>query len=155
MIKTALLPQFNDPDSVGRRRVVGHVTSLAVPRSAQYPTLAWAYLKFAIKKNVLATYFEESRLPSSRVDLLTEQGEDPLMEPFVRQAKFARGVVYPLNRETIERDFVALITEINDAKTSIRDGLKLLETQMNTELRARQKLLKETRRVTETSESGD
>jgi ABC-type glycerol-3-phosphate transport system substrate-binding protein len=95
-IRVAFLPQVEDPQISPNRRVVADIKALAVTRDSVYPDTAWRFLKFAISRDNLQKWHEETLMPSPRLDLLLEQEQVPLVGIYVRQAKFARANLMPL-----------------------------------------------------------
>jgi ABC-type glycerol-3-phosphate transport system substrate-binding protein len=95
-IRVAFLPQVDDPQLSPNRRVVADVKALAVTRDSLYPDTAWRFLRFAISRDNLQKWHEETLMPSPRLDLLLEQEQVPLIGIYVRQAKFARANLMPL-----------------------------------------------------------
>lgn len=97
-IRVAFLPQVDDPQINPNRRVVADIKALAVTRDSRYPDTAWRFLKFAISRDNLQKWHEETLMPSPRLDLLLEQEQVPLVGIYVRQAKFARANLMPLSK---------------------------------------------------------
>lgn len=124
-IRVAFLPQTEDPQLSPNRRVVGHVQALAVTRNTAYPDTAWSFLKFAIEKDNLQKWYEETLLPSPRLDLLVEQEQLPLIGVYVRQAKFARANLMPLPKIVF---YEALKSGINAVNSGRMSSSKALET---------------------------
>jgi len=142
--RVAPFPQYQTPQNSASKEIIGKVRVLAVPNTTKHPELAWKFLKFAVKQENLRSYHKATGLPTSRLDLITEQQSEPHIGVFVKQAKFARPNLIPFTEEKYKTDLGTLIQEINDHKISVGRGLKILEMKWNAYLNdklSRQQLL--------------
>ncbi len=123
-IRVAFLPQVEDPQISPNRKVVGTVKALAVTRNTKYPETSWQFLKFAIQKDNLQKWHEETLMPSPRLDLLLEQEQVPLVGIYVRQAKFARANLMPLPKIVFYEALKPGIDAINAGRMSSERALE-------------------------------
>jgi len=123
-VRVAFLPQVEDPSISPNRRVVGSVSALAVTRNSQYPDTAWRFLRFAIQKDNLQKWHEETLMPSPRLDLLLEQEQVPLVGIYVRQAKFARANLMPIPKDIFYEALKPGIESINSGRMSSERALE-------------------------------
>ncbi|MBT3349497.1 extracellular solute-binding protein [bacterium] len=133
-IKVAFLPQFEDPAQTHTRDVVADVWAFAVPRGAQNEEMSWSFLKFSGKKENAVSFHNSTLLPTARLDLIAEQGDEPNLGIFARQAKFSKNNFVPISRDTFSQEFSKLIFALNENQVSIETGLKNLENAMTQEL---------------------
>lgn len=123
-IRVAFLPQVDDPQINPNRRVVADVKALAVTRDSRYPDTAWRFLKFAISRDNLQKWHEETLMPSPRLDLLLEQEQVPLVGIYVRQAKFARANLMPLPKIFFYEALKPGVEAINAGRMSTEKALE-------------------------------
>ena len=123
-VRVAFLPQVEDPTISPNRRVVGSVSALAVTRDSKYPDTAWRFLKFAIQKDNLQKWHEETLMPSPRLDLLLEQEQVPLVGIYVRQAKFARANLMPVPKDVFYEAIKPGVEAINAGRMSSERALE-------------------------------
>jgi ABC-type glycerol-3-phosphate transport system substrate-binding protein len=145
-IRVTFFPQVEDPGLGGTRKVLAKVYALAVPKTTDKPKLAWNFLKFAIRKENLKSFFDETKLPSPRVDMLKEQELDPFVGIFVRQAKYARTNIFPffVSREFIINGFEHIVSSANEKTgTSITKEMQQFEIEVSQLMRNYIKLLTE------------
>jgi ABC-type glycerol-3-phosphate transport system substrate-binding protein len=120
VIRVAYLPQINDPETNPNMRVVGKVYSMVVPITAKYPKLSWNFLKFAVKKDNIKSFGDETGIPVSRVDLLVEQENVPYVGIYARQAKFARPNVLPIiKKQDFKKTFNEILNNVVDKNINI------------------------------------
>lgn len=142
-IRVTFLPQINDPSSTPVRQVVGKVYSLAVSRHSEFPDIAWDFLKFAITKDNLQTWHEKTKLPTPRLDLLTEQEATPFLGIFVRQAKFAEGLDLALEPSLIDTQLAGAVEAIESRQTTVLQALQKAGQNLESLLRERNRKLRE------------
>ncbi|NCP67508.1 extracellular solute-binding protein [bacterium] len=123
-IRVAFLPQVEDPQISPNRKVVGDVKALAVTRDSKFPDTAWRFLKFAIQKDNLQKWHEETLMPSPRLDLLLEQEQVPLVGIYVRQAKFARANLMPIPKAYFYEALKPGVEAINAGRMSSERALE-------------------------------
>lgn len=110
---------------------MGKVHSLAVSKHSEFPDTAWGFLKFVIGKDQLQAWHEQTQLPTPRVDLLVEQEATPYIGIFVRQAKFAEGVAYPVEQVDLKSEFTSSVNQIQDRKWTVLQGLQKAASNLN------------------------
>jgi ABC-type glycerol-3-phosphate transport system substrate-binding protein len=108
----------------------------AVPKTAEHQSLSWSFLKFLAKKDVASSFYNVTKLPTARLDLIVEQASIPELGVWVRQAKFAKNNFMPVDRELFKQEFSATVQEIVDKKlTSSLKLLKKLEAKISKNLK--------------------
>lgn len=89
-IRIAEIPQLEDPAvSTDKRVTYANYFAETVSRNSENQELAWEFLTFLTKKEVLAGYFDEFHKPTSRRDMINEQKEDPTYGVFASQIGYA------------------------------------------------------------------
>lgn len=136
-IRVAFFPQAQGVEFGETRKVIGEVHALAVPRSTSSSDLSWRFMKFMVRKENMQAFFDETLLPTPRVDMLVEQEGHPQVGLFVRQAKFARAqnLSPALDRMHLKQGFESLVASINDGKISINKGLQALGIRASKEVK--------------------
>lgn len=123
-IRVTFLPQIDDPQLSPNRKVVADIKALAVTRDSRYPDTAWRFLKFAISRDNLQKWHEETLMPSPRLDLLLEQEQVPLVGIYVRQAKFARANLMPVPKMYFYEALRPNVEAINAGRMSTSKALE-------------------------------
>lgn len=123
----AMLPQSTDPDSSASRVVLGNLLAGAVPHTTKYPEQSWRFLKFLSKKDAQAGFHTATKMPTARMDLITEQAAEPDMGVFVRQAKFARSNLIPANKNDLREGLSEVVQAINTRGANAGELLRALE----------------------------
>ncbi len=142
-LRVSFLPQIQDPSVSADRRIVAKVSALGVSRTTEYPNTAWQFLKYAIKKDNLQKFHEETSLPTPRVDMLAQQESMPEVGVYVRQAKFARANKLPLPKAEFYEALAPIILDINDRKLTLEKGINLLANRLTQRLKTLQAKRKE------------
>lgn len=132
-VKAALLPQR---EASGEKEIIAKTYGFAVPRGAENPDISWKFLQFASGKEIHNSFFQNTGMPSARLDLIAEQGQDLEQGIFARQAKFARGRVFPIDEEYLENEFVFLITNLNTGRYPIDKTVEKLEKKITEKVKA-------------------
>ncbi len=145
-IRVTFFPQVEDPTLGGIRKVTAKVHALAVPKTTNKPKLAWNFLKFAIRKENLQSFFDETLLPTPRVDMIKEQETNPKVGIFVRQAKYARANILPrsISKSYLENGFNNIVTIVNKGTGSADRLLQNFELEVTQLMRSYTQLLKYT-----------
>ena len=128
-VQVAFFPQFSGEE----RKIFAEIFVGAVPRTAQKSDVSWRFLKFAVRKNNLQSFFEQSGIPTPRLDLISEQESSEKHSVFVRQAKFARAFGWPKSIKPADfaREIEFLVSEINNSKISILPRLENLQDKIS------------------------
>ncbi len=134
-VRIAFLPQFEDSNDASTRRVVGKVWSWVVPRSAKDSDVAWRFLKYMAKKENLVSFYEETGMPTSRLDLIAEQANEPNTGIFARQAKFASSIPWLVSRSEMQQKFEKMVQSLNNGEGSVKKALDDLEAETTDYLR--------------------
>jgi len=138
-IKVSFFPQFESPEKSSVRQVLADISVLGVARSSDKEMLAWEFLKFAVQKENMRGFFEMTKLPSSRQDLLLEQEVET--EVFARQAKLALGQSLPLRRAEFQEGLRAMVNDINQGKETVESGFTRLQEKFTRKLQRQKELL--------------
>lgn len=128
-IQIAMLPQSTDPDTSAARVVLGNLLAGAVPHTTKNSDQAWRFLKFLSKKESQSGFHDATKLPTARIDLITEQAADPEMGVFVRQAKFARSNPMPIDKSNFRKELSEVIQEINTRGANANNLLREMESE--------------------------
>lgn len=87
-VKVAVFPQFNT-DSSGKVAFASYFAE-TVSRNCERPDLAWDFLIYLTQKKTLTTYFDKTKKPTSRRDMIEEQSKHPIYGAFVTQIGYAK-----------------------------------------------------------------
>jgi len=141
-LRVAFFPQFQNPNQSNEKELIGKIRVLSVPKNSKYPKISWDFLKFVAKKDNIRSFHEATDLPTSRLDLISEQEAKPHIGIFVRQAKFARTHFLPIKMDLFKDGLSQLISDINSGKISIEQSLKNLSNKWNNVLKKKQQIEK-------------
>jgi ABC-type glycerol-3-phosphate transport system substrate-binding protein len=130
--EVAPFPRFSDEENM----IIGKVTALAVPHSAENKNLAWNFLTFVARKESQRSAFLSTNIPSARQDLFQEQQSIDWYGVFVRQIMNAFPLIHPLPNANVEMGFEQYIQEVNDNKTEILPGLEDIQNKLNDQIEA-------------------
>lgn len=128
-IATALFPQNSNKS----KDLLAKVKAFAVPKTARNPEVSWNFLKYMSKKKIHQKFFETTKIPTARLDLITEQAQTPLIDTFVRQAKFARTLVFPkpIPQEDFDEDLKKIFATTKFGTTQLQKVLRQYEVTLN------------------------
>lgn len=136
-IQVAPLPQLEDPalqptsQSVTRRTYTSYFAEV-VSRTSTHPDEAWEFLNFLTTQENLRYYHEKTHRPTSRLDLLDEQRNEPIYGIFADQIDYAGSLPIPSSKkvDAILRNAIqeALSTKtpaeaLQDAQTQLNEGI--------------------------------
>ena len=143
-IDISFFPSFKE-ESDSPRKVLARVWSLGVLKDSAQVGTAWDFLKFSVGKNQMIGWYENTHLPTPRVDLLKEQENSTRWNAFVRQAKFARAPQAPLARLEWQPVFLTAIESVlafsgRDLEDSLLEKLKQAAEILTEYLRQRKEL---------------
>ena len=134
-IRVTYFPQVENPKEGGSQKVIGKVYALAVPRGTGNDDFAWRFLKFAVRKENMQSFFKETKLPTARLDLIREQETEPHIGIFVRQAKFAEANNFPFSKDEFKEHLTDLVFQINEGKKIYKKGLESIAEQIDARLK--------------------
>jgi ABC-type glycerol-3-phosphate transport system substrate-binding protein len=134
-IRVSFLPQFEDSNDASTRNVVGKVWAWVVPRSTKDVDVTWRFLKYMATKENQVSFYTQTGLPTSRLDLIAEQANEPNIGIFARQSKFAREHEWLVSRSDMKKKFEYLVQELNDGKILAKTALSDLESSTTDHLR--------------------
>jgi ABC-type glycerol-3-phosphate transport system substrate-binding protein len=87
-VKVAPFPQF-DTSSSGKITYASYFAE-TVSRNCERPDLAWDFLIYLTQKKTLTSYFDKTKKPTSRRDMIEEQSKHPIYGVFVTQIGFSK-----------------------------------------------------------------
>lgn len=134
-VKVGMLPQIADPNVAANRNIVGRVKALAIPRSTKSPDVAWRFLKFAVRDANLQSYFEETKTPTPRVDLIKEQEAVSQLGVFVRQAKFAKPNILPVQKTYFYEVLLDAVGASKDTNMTTSKSISALDDVLTKKIR--------------------
>lgn len=137
-IGIAPFPQFETKGA--GEALVGKLQVLAVPISSREPTLAWKFLKFAMREENLRGYADVTQTISAHNEILLEQQSDPAKGIFAKQSVVAHVPKYPFAREEVLQSFAQLINDTQQGKVTPSTGLARLAEQFSQKLQRRKTL---------------
>jgi ABC-type glycerol-3-phosphate transport system substrate-binding protein len=146
-VRVAPLPQFGTSDIPAQKRVVARVIALAVPHSSKEPSLAWQFLKFALRPDSLRGFYQVSKIPSPKSDLLLEQEGDALFGAFASQTPFARPLLFPLDRLYFQKNLQEVASEVIAHTLSPEEALTRLEKKFTQKLKRESELKKKIKKL--------
>ena len=103
------LPQFIDGSS--SRINYGQTMVLSVLQSSQHQKASWDFLKFFNQKNIAQSYFNQTKNPPARLDLINESLNDLDSGVFIRQLLTTYNW-YQYNFQDIKKIFQEIINEV-------------------------------------------
>ncbi len=112
-IRIVQVPQLIDPDVSSDKRVT-YSTYFAetVSRNSKYPRVAWDFLLELTKKKNLEYYFDKTKKPTSRRDMIEDQKKDPTYGIFASQIGYAES--FPIvDYYTYKNLFTKVINQAN------------------------------------------
>ncbi len=128
-VKVATIPQFTDPDtSLSKRVTYADYFVETVARTSEHPNEAWDFLLYMASKENSQKYFEATKKPTSRRDLIEEQKKNPIYGIFVDQIGFAESLPVASEYEMVNV-FVKMISSLENG-TSVRDAIKIAESDL-------------------------
>jgi len=89
-IKVTELPQLYDPaKSTAKRVTYASYFAETVSKNCKRPDIAWDLLTVMGDKPQLQMYYDKTHKPTSRRDMIQDQGKDPIYGVFARQIGYA------------------------------------------------------------------
>lgn len=129
-IQVAPLPQLEGPDANPEaRRTYANYFAETVSRTSQHPEEAWEFLNFLVSKENLRHYHEKTHRPTSRLDLLDEQRNEPIYGVFADQLDYAESLLIP-DSEKVDAILRSAIQEALTTKTP-EEALQNAQIQIN------------------------
>lgn len=124
-IGIAQIPQLEDP-AVSTNKRVAYASYFAegVSRNTEYPELAWDLLIHVTSRESLTTYFDQTKRPTSRRDMIQTQQQNPLYGTFVSQVGYAESfpVVDIFEYAEIFDNVISLVNERGLNQSYLRDA---------------------------------
>lgn len=128
-VKVTTIPQFTNPDtSISKRVTYANYFVETVARTSKHPNEAWDFILFMASQENMRKYFEATNKPTSRRDLIDEQKKNPIYGVFVDQIGFAESV--PMTSESDIADVIIKMIDSVEKGTSVRDAIKIAETEL-------------------------
>ena len=137
MIKTTYFPQPKSTLGFGSRKLLARVHALGVSKNSKLAKVSWRFLKFLSWKENQESYHNQTGNPTAMVELLAEHQQNPDMQVFATQSKFAVTNIIPHRKSILRRKMAEIITLINQGKGAAGPLLKSLADELNIELRDR------------------
>lgn len=136
-IAVTYLPQVSSDES---RKVIGKISTLAVPISAKNPQKAWDFLKLSSGRDVLQKYAEYTQKSPLRSDLISELSTQKKWGIFVRQAPFASAFKSPVAYVKINDLFFETLHENINKKQATKIWLKNFSEKLQKMIDSQRKL---------------
>ncbi len=135
-------PQILSFAETGKRDALASYFPFTVSRNSKNSDIAWDFIQFLTSKDSLIDYYEKTKKPSSRKDLVEEQMLDPVYGVFARQASYSKSFPesFPVDSNFLNKVFINAIEEVNKNKTSLPDIATKAEAQVNCQLEKKQNL---------------
>ncbi len=129
-IRVATIPQMFDPSqSTEKRDAYAHYFVETVARTSENKDWAWDFAYFLTRRESLQHYYDQTKKPTSRRDMIEEQSTDPIYGVFAEQIGFAESL--PIFDEEVYDE--AILKAINDvlATKSASDAMKIAQEEIN------------------------
>ena len=135
-------PQLLSFAETGKRDSLAHYFPLTVSRNSENADYAWDFIQFLTSQESLVDYYEKTKKPSSRKDLVDEQMVDPLYGVFARQASYSKTLLNesPLEQKFIDDVFMLALEEAIKNKKRLSDIAQRAQNQMNCQIEKQEKL---------------
>ena len=113
-------PQVIAFSETGKRDALARYFPLSVSRSSDHSDYAWDFIQFLSSKESLTDYYEKTKKPSSRKDMVDDQMTEPIYGVFARQASYAKSL---LGEKNITPEFFDAIfySAIQDSLTQKKE----------------------------------
>lgn len=129
-VKIAPFPQILDSSgAVDKRVAYASYYAETVSRNTENADIAWDFLVFITQKNNLQNYFDNTKKPTSRRDMIEEQTKNPIYGIFASQIGYAKSfpIVDLLKYESVFIKMLDFISEGGDVTKAYKDA----ETEIN------------------------
>lgn len=136
-IAVTYFPQVSPDES---RKILGKISTLAVPISAQNPKKSWDFLKFSSGRDIAQKYADYTKTPPARSDLISEFSSKKDWGIFVRQAPFASAQNYFISQKKLEKLLYETLDQNINQKKSTQNWLQNFSEKL-------QKMLDSTRTI--------
>lgn len=122
----AAFPQVRDPQAGNPKTAIADFFTLSVAKSSENPFESWQLILDLTSKNSQEKYFEATKKPTSRRDLIETQKADPLRGIFAEQAVFAD--ILPIADDELFSEAVADVLDgVSNGDLSLEEGMRRLE----------------------------
>jgi len=129
-IRIATIPQLTDPSqSTEKRDAYAHYFVETVARTSENSNWAWDFLFFLTKQESLQHYYDKTKKPTSRRDMIEEQKTDPIYGVFAEQIGFAESL--PIYDEDIYKESMLKAINAVLATKSAQDAMKIAQEEIN------------------------
>jgi ABC-type glycerol-3-phosphate transport system substrate-binding protein len=129
-IRIATIPQVIDPAvSTEKRDAYAHYFTETVARTSENPEWAWDFLLFLTSRDSLSHYYDQTRKPTSRRDMIEEQQDDPIYGVFAEQIGFAESI--PIYDEEEYAEVIKKAINAVLATKSPQDAMKIAQEEIN------------------------
>ncbi|PKL36876.1 hypothetical protein CVV38_03205 [Candidatus Peregrinibacteria bacterium HGW-Peregrinibacteria-1] len=128
-IRISPIPQITTEESGSKKSTYAKYYAETVSRNSQHSELAWEFIVFMAQQENAKKYFEATKKPTSRRDLIEEQSKHPIYGVFVSQIGYAESIPM-VNAEKYREIITTLINKINTSGLQQTD-IKLAQYQIN------------------------
>ncbi len=151
-IRVAPIPQIYDPAvSTDKRVTYASYFAETVSRNSEYPDLAWDFLIELTSKKNLEYYFDETKKPTSRRDMIEDQRSSPIYGVFADQIGFAES--FPILDYYLYKDlFSEVIADVN--KNGLSNGGLVEAQDIITEMLPKEGIIVPKKEVTDAEKNG-
>ncbi len=125
-IGVAPFPQIADPRMGNPKKALAEFFALSVAKSSEHPIESWQLILELTSKTSQEKYFEATKKPTSRRDLIDDQKEDEQFGIFAEQAVFADTLSIADDR-TFNAAIADVLDRISDGEITPSEGAKELE----------------------------
>lgn len=135
-------PQILAFSESGKRDVVADYYPLTVSRNSAHADYAWDFIQSLASKESLADYYEKTKKPTSRKDLVDEQMVDPIYGVFARQASYAKSVFAksPVDPNFVNEVMTKALDEAIQNKKRLSEIIRTAQDQINCQIEKQAKL---------------
>ena len=116
------IPQIEDPnDSNTTRTTYSSYFAETVSRNCENPDLAWDLLVYLTQEDSLNQYFEKTKKPTSRRDMIEDQQKESIYGVFASQIGFAKS--FPILDYYTYKDLFGGLLDSSSLSSSNKGGL--------------------------------
>lgn len=130
-VGVAPLPQVADPLTGNPKVAVADFFTLAVAKSSDYPNDAWGLIFELTSREAQERYFEVTKKPTSRRDLINSEKDDPAVGVFVEQAVYA-DTLKLADDEIFDAAIADVLDRISNGEITPADGASELSNVFQT-----------------------
>jgi ABC-type glycerol-3-phosphate transport system substrate-binding protein len=125
-IGVAPFPQVRDPDEGNAKLILADFFALSVSKSSEHPFESWQLILELTSRASQEEYFEATKKPTSRRDLIETQKQDPIFGVFAEQAVFA-DVLPIVDDELFDAAIAETLDKVADGEIKSSEASRELE----------------------------